>query len=157
MHICVAERAWNVGFIRHWVASFLEAVPLVEFMYLVFTGMPGESYRMCLRSLLLCLCCVFRALINSLVCWFLHSTVFMRPGEPDGRAHPAEMPPATPCREDSLASAGTGEDSTIHQADRTALVISEWQGEEVCTLFVLWFSFKIKKEPGWNRSPTSAF
>ena len=45
-------------------------VPLVEFMYLVFTRMPGESYLRRLRSLLLYLCYVFRALINSLVCWF---------------------------------------------------------------------------------------
>ena len=43
-------------------------VPLVEFMYLVFTRMPGESYRGRLTSLLLYLCYVFRALINSLVC-----------------------------------------------------------------------------------------
>ena len=33
-------------------------VPLVEFMYLAFTRMPGESYRGWLRSLL-CLCGVF--------------------------------------------------------------------------------------------------
>ena len=46
-----------------------ESLPLVEFMYLVFTCMPGESYRRRLRSLLLYLCCVFRALINSPVCW----------------------------------------------------------------------------------------
>ena len=39
-------------------------------MYLVFPRMPGESYRRWLRSLLLCLCDVFRSLINSLVCWF---------------------------------------------------------------------------------------
>ena len=45
-------------------------VPLVECMYLVFTRMPGESYRRRLRCLLFCLCDVFRALINSLVCWF---------------------------------------------------------------------------------------
>ena len=38
------------------------------FMYFVFTRMPGECYRRRLRSLLLCLCDVFRALINSLVC-----------------------------------------------------------------------------------------
>ena len=38
----------------------------LEFMYLVFTRIPGESYRKRLRSLLLC--DVFRALINSLVC-----------------------------------------------------------------------------------------
>ena len=31
----------------------LSNVPLVEFMYLVFTRMPGESYRRRLRSLLL--------------------------------------------------------------------------------------------------------
>ena len=44
-------------------------------MYLVSTRMPGESYRRRLRSLLLCLCDVFRALINSLVCWFRTSTL----------------------------------------------------------------------------------
>ena len=47
-----------------------EDVPLVEFMYLVLTRMPGESYRRRLRSLLLCLCDVFQTLINSLVCCF---------------------------------------------------------------------------------------
>ena len=36
------------------------------FMYLVFTRMLGESYRRRLRSLLVYLCDVFRALINSL-------------------------------------------------------------------------------------------
>ena len=47
------------------------AVPLVEFMWLVFTHMPGESYRRRLRSLLLCSRDVFlRVLINSIVCWF---------------------------------------------------------------------------------------
>ena len=53
-----------------------EDVPLVEFMYLVFTRMPGESYRRRLRSLLLCLCYVFWALVNSLVCWFKLRKVF---------------------------------------------------------------------------------
>ena len=38
-------------------------------MYLVFTCMPDETYRRRLRSLLLYLCYVFRAQINSLVCW----------------------------------------------------------------------------------------
>ena len=42
-------------------------VPLAEVMYLVITRMPCESYRRRLRSLLLSLCDVFRALINSLV------------------------------------------------------------------------------------------
>ena len=45
--------------------SFVLDVPLVEFMYLVFTRMPGDSYRMRLRSLLWCLCHVFKTLINS--------------------------------------------------------------------------------------------
>ena len=43
-----------------------KGVPLVEFMYLVFTRMPGESYRRRPWSLLLCLCDVFRALIKTL-------------------------------------------------------------------------------------------
>ena len=42
-------------------------VPLMEFMYLLFTRMSGESYRRWLRSLLY-MCYIFRALINSLVC-----------------------------------------------------------------------------------------
>ena len=42
-------------------------VPLVEFMYLVLTCMSSESYCRWLRSLLLCWCDIFRALINSLV------------------------------------------------------------------------------------------
>ena len=37
-------------------------------MYLVFTRMPSESYRSRLKSLLLCLCDIFRALINSFMC-----------------------------------------------------------------------------------------
>ena len=45
-------------------------VPRVEFMYRAYTWTPGESYRRRLRSLLLCMCGVFRALINSLECWF---------------------------------------------------------------------------------------
>ena len=40
----------------------------VEFMYFVFTRMPGESYRRRLRSLLMYLYYLFGALINSLVC-----------------------------------------------------------------------------------------
>ena len=43
-------------------------VPLMEFMYLVFTCTPGESYRRQLRSLLSSLCDVFRVLIKPLVC-----------------------------------------------------------------------------------------
>ena len=51
------------------VGGVLEDVHLVEIMYLVFTHTPGESYRRRLRSLLLYLCYVFRALISSFVCW----------------------------------------------------------------------------------------
>ena len=43
-----------------------EVVPLVVFLYLVFTHMPGETYCMRIRSLLLYLCYAFRALSNSL-------------------------------------------------------------------------------------------
>ena len=50
-------------------------VRLVEFVYSVFTCIPGESYHMWLRSLLLCLCDVFQALINSLVCQFITISV----------------------------------------------------------------------------------
>ena len=50
-------------------------VPLVEFMYLVFTCVPGESYHMHLGSLLLCLCDIFQALTNSHVSWFCTSTL----------------------------------------------------------------------------------
>ena len=47
-----------------------EAVPLVGFMYLVFTCMPDESYHRQLWSWSLCLCDVVQELINSLICWF---------------------------------------------------------------------------------------
>ena len=50
--------------------------PVMEFMYFVFTRMPDKSYRGRLRSLLSCLCDVFRALISSLVCLFFVSTWF---------------------------------------------------------------------------------
>ena len=48
-----------------------EDVPLVEFMYLGFTRMPGESCCRWLRSSL-CLCDALQALINSIVCWFFY-------------------------------------------------------------------------------------
>ena len=51
----------------HTAPELCEDVPPVEFMYLVFTRMPGENYCRRLRSLLY-LCDVFRALINSIVC-----------------------------------------------------------------------------------------
>ena len=43
-------------------------LPLMDFMYLVFTRMLGESYHRRLRPLLSFVCYVIRALINSLVC-----------------------------------------------------------------------------------------
>ena len=43
---------------------------VVEFMYLIFTCMPCESYRRRLWSLVLCMCYMFCMLINSLVCGF---------------------------------------------------------------------------------------
>ena len=53
----------------------IEEEPLAELMCLVFTCMPGESYRRQFRSLLLYLCYVFRVPINSLVCWFCMSAL----------------------------------------------------------------------------------
>ena len=50
------------------ITAQLEGVPLVEFMHLVFTRMSGESYHRQLRPLLLRLCDIFQALINSLAC-----------------------------------------------------------------------------------------
>ena len=44
-----------------------EDVPWMEFVYLVFTCMPGKCYCRKFRSLLFW-CDIFRALINSLVC-----------------------------------------------------------------------------------------
>ena len=55
----------------------LTDAPLAESVYLVFTRMPGMSYRRWLRSVLLCLCGVFRALINSHVCWSISSLFFV--------------------------------------------------------------------------------
>jgi len=45
----------------------LDDVPLVELTYLVFTRMPGKSYRKRLRSFVVVSCDVLRALINSRV------------------------------------------------------------------------------------------
>ena len=63
-HLACVE---DVPLVEFMYLVFTEDVPLVEFMYLVFRRMPGESYRRRLMSLLLYLCYVFRALINSLV------------------------------------------------------------------------------------------
>ena len=59
-------------------------------MYLVFTRTPCESYRRRLRSLLLYLCHVFRALINSLICVF-SSVLYarMQPSQPIGEGSAA--------------------------------------------------------------------
>ena len=52
------------------LTSWFLDVPLMELCTLsLFTRMPGKSYRRRLRSLLSYSCYVFRALINSLVCW----------------------------------------------------------------------------------------
>ena len=60
----------NINNLTKAILPLVEDVALMEFMYLVFTRTPCESYRRRLRSLLLHLCYVFRALINSLVCWY---------------------------------------------------------------------------------------
>ena len=55
----------------------IEAVLLVESMYLVFISMPGKSYHSQLRSLLLCLCDIW-VLMNSLVCWFWFGRLILK-------------------------------------------------------------------------------
>ena len=65
MHVSHAEPGIDQNIAMH--ATPLEP-DLVEFTYLVFTRMSGESYRRRLRPLLLRLCEAFRALINSTVC-----------------------------------------------------------------------------------------
>ena len=64
-------------------------VPLVEFTYLVFTCMPGESYSTRLRSLLLYLCDVFPALTDSLVCWLNAEFFFFYRNSYDPPTHDA--------------------------------------------------------------------
>ena len=54
---------------------YVLSVPLVEFIYLASTCMPGESYHRRLRSLLLYLCYIFQVLINSLVGCFCASAL----------------------------------------------------------------------------------
>ena len=72
LHACKHRRGTSGGVYVPCIYTHAntEEVSLVEFMYLVFTRMPTESYSGRLRSLLLYLCYVFRALINSLVRWF---------------------------------------------------------------------------------------
>jgi len=54
-----------------WISIRKTSQKDVSLMDLVFSPMPaGESYRRRLMCLLLCLCDVFRAIINSPVCWF---------------------------------------------------------------------------------------
>ena len=60
---------WGGGLYMPLGGTIFEDVALEEFMCLVFTRMPGESYRRRLRSSLLCACDGFRVLINSLVCY----------------------------------------------------------------------------------------
>ena len=56
---------WHNCILTHRLLSY----NLLEFMYLVFTCIPGESNQRQLGSLSLCLCVISWALINSLVCW----------------------------------------------------------------------------------------
>ena len=55
-----------------WVLTEIcKGVPLVEFMYLAFTRMPGQSFRRRFRSLLLCPLLFVWCLLNvKSPCWF---------------------------------------------------------------------------------------
>ena len=61
-----SETEWGPG---HLCRISVPLVPRVEFMYIVCTRMPGESNCRWLTSLLLYLCYIFWALINSLLCY----------------------------------------------------------------------------------------
>ena len=98
-----------------------------EFMHLVFTGMPGESYCRQLRSFLLCLYDIFWALINSLVCWFCMSALGLillqiltwhsHPGERWRRGWGCSLGRSLP-REGPLWRQCWGEPATIRNHDR---------------------------------------
>ena len=111
---------------------FFVTVPLVEFMYLVFTGMPGESYRRWLRPLLLCLCYVFRALINSHVCWFISS--FNKWSQ-------------------RSMSAGSQNDTQLKQTDKISYASWIWDGgyEQVKHSELSQVSF-LERKPPWSQS-----
>ena len=47
-----------------------------KFMYLIFTRMPSEKYRRRFRSLLLCSCDIFRALIDCFCLLILHKRLW---------------------------------------------------------------------------------
>ena len=81
----IAECVWNGGDIYIYMplgvcvffflggGYFFEDVLLMEFIQPNFYSLACQvSYRRRLKSFLLCLCDVFRALINSLVYWFCH-------------------------------------------------------------------------------------
>ena len=59
LFVCLFVVVWGGCCFIGLFLFFGDDVPLVEFLYLVFTRMPGESYRRLLKSFLLCLCNVF--------------------------------------------------------------------------------------------------
>ena len=65
------SRLYGIGFLLVcFVWIFLGKVPRMYLWWSLCTRIPGESYRRRFRFLLLYLCYVFRALINSFVCSF---------------------------------------------------------------------------------------
>ena len=67
-----ARRTCLIIISKPCVADGRSRNPLYYYYYYYLHGMPDESYRGdSVRSLLLYLCYVFRALISSLVCWSL--------------------------------------------------------------------------------------
>ena len=65
----LTDRCWRVWCVLNGWENC--DVPLVELMPLVLIiRMPGESYRKRPRSMLLCLCDVFREVMTSFVYWF---------------------------------------------------------------------------------------
>ena len=73
---CETEGRNCYGFqILHFYWSFSSDTMAVKGLIWIYTRVPGESYRRRFGSLLLYLCYVFRALINSLACWLCTSAL----------------------------------------------------------------------------------
>ena len=62
-------RSWTLLKVWPHKLGLFPANSCTNFMYLVFTRMPADSFCRQLRSLLLCLCDIFWTLNNSLACW----------------------------------------------------------------------------------------
>ena len=71
--MCISECTWNGGYICHWRASLLRLYLCWSLCTLYF--FVCQVRVTIVNSGVCCLCDIFGALINSLVCWFWLPTV----------------------------------------------------------------------------------